>query len=171
MLTEKQQEIVDSLVSEFTKMNAPVNTGKKGLLDWHEIYSEIDAWEKTKVEINLKNEAFIKNAELEMERISEMLNNEFHEYFYIHHPANNDIKYGWTWYIVPFGNTWNDKIMSINMVYHKVQVNNPSNTTHIYSLESLHFISSLNKYVYFTSIEKIFKERSVIDKFKSHLNK
>ena len=135
MLTNKQQEIVDSLVNEFTKMNQPTNVAKKGLLDWEEIYSEIDAWEGTKTEINLKNEAFIKNAELEMERITEMLNNEFHAYFYIYHPNNNNINYGWNWYIVPFGNHWAEPILRIEMFYHKVQVNNPSNTTHIYSLE------------------------------------
>lgn len=170
MLTEKQQQIVDSLVSEFTKMNAPKNGGKKGLLDWDEIYSEKEEWERTKVEINLNNKAFIDNAKLEMERITEMLGNEFHEHFYIHHPANNDIKYGWNWHIVPHGNECDDSIIRIQMDYHKVQVNNPSNTACTHLMKSLQFKSSLNSYVYFTSIEKIFKERSVIDKFKSHLN-
>lgn len=174
MLTEKQQQIVDSLVSEFTKMNAPVSAGKKGLLNWDEIYKEKDDWEKTKAEIDLKNKAFIDNAELEMERITEMLDSEFYEHFYIYHPTNNNIKYGWTWYIVERFKHWHEATLRIQMSYRKSQVNNASETSSISRIDSLYFESSAQSSVvkvHHYSIEKLFEEKAVINKFKSYINK
>ena len=170
MLTEKQQQIVDSLVSEFTKMNAPKNGGKKGLLDWDEIYSEIDEWEKTKAEINLKNKAFIDNAQLEVERITEMLECEFEDHFYIHEPKNNNINYGWTWYIVAEGKISHEPTLIVEMRYQKSQVNNASGTSHVSKIDYLFFESSAQKLKY-NSIEDLFMQKDVIQVFKRHLNK
>jgi hypothetical protein len=151
-------------------MNAPVNVGKKGLLDWGEIYSEKDEWEKTKSEVNLSNQAFRDNAELEVERISDMLEDEFDDHFYIHHPKNNHIKCGWTWYIVPHGKTWTESLFSIDMIYADDCVCNASRTHTIYSLKSIHFKSNKCSASY-TSIEEIFKVVSIINLIKSYINK
>jgi len=172
MLTEKQQQIVDSLVSEFTKMNAPVSAGKKGLLNWDEIYKEKDDWEKTKAEIDLKNKAFIENARLEVGRINEMLESEFDEHFYIHHPSNNDVSYGWTWYIVPHDKHWQDRVLRIDMKFAKKRVFNESQTHAVQSIDYLYFESSAQSSgVAYYSIEKLFKEKAVINTIKSYLNK
>jgi hypothetical protein len=170
MLTEKQQAIVDSLVSEFTKMNQPTNVAKKGLLDWNEIYQEKDEWEKTKTEIDLKNKAFLSNAQLEVERITEMLDDEFKEYFYIYHPTNNNIKYGWTWYIVAYGKHWHDKTLRIEMNYKTVNVYDKSSTYHVSRIDGLYFNSSATDQPY-NSIEELFKQSAVINTFKSYINK
>ena len=161
---------MDSLVSEFTRMNAPVNTGKKGLLDWGEIYAEKDEWEKTKAEVNMSNQAFRDNAELEVERISDMLEDEFDDHFYIYHPTNNHIKYGWTWYIVPHGKIWTESLFSIDMIYDKDYVYNTSRTHTIDSLKSIHFKSNRCNSSY-DSIEKIFKVVNIINLIKSYINK
>lgn len=170
MLTNKQQEIVDSLVNEFTKMNQPTNVAKKGLLDWEEIYSEIDAWDKTKLEIALKNEAFLHNAQLEVDRITQMLESEFHEYFYIYHPTNNDIKYGWTWYIVPHGKHWQDRLLRVEMNYKKSRIFNDSMTHSVESIERLYFKSSVQNDFAYYSIEELFEEKKIVNKFKEYLN-
>ena len=170
MLTEKQQQIVDSLVSEFTKMNAPVNTGKKGLLDWDEIYSEKEEWERTKAEINLSNKAFIDNAELEMERINEMLGDEFSDLFYIHQPNNCNINYGWSWCIVPHGKHWHNSLVNINMNYIYQSIFDKSKTADVRRIDGLYFNSTATDKKY-NSIEELFRDQLVINKFKSHLNK
>ena len=161
---------MDSLVSEFTRMNAPVNAGKKSLLDWGEIYAEKDDWEKTKAEINLSNQAFLDNAEIEVERISDMLEDEFDNHFDIYHPKNSNIKYGWTWYIVPHGKIWTESLFSIDMVYYKDCVYNTSRTHTIDSLKSIHFKSNKCSASY-TSIEEIFKVVNIIKIIKSYINK
>lgn len=171
MLTEKQQQIVDSLVNEFTKMNVRKNSGKKSLLDWDEIYSEIDEWEKTKAEINVKNKAFIANAELEKDRVTEMLEREFEDHFYIHQPENNNINRGWTWYIVAYGNHWNYPTLKVDMDYQKLQINNPSKTTFVSEIDHLFFESSAERYIKCNSVEELFMRKDIIQVFKRHLNK
>ena len=170
MLTEKQQQIVDSLVSEFTKMNTPVNTGKKGLLDWDEIYSEKEEWERTKAEINLNNKAFIDNAQLEMERITEMLEREFEDHFYIYHPTNNNINYGWSWCIVPHEKHWHNSLVNIDMNFIYQTIFDKSKTSPANRIDGLYFNSSATDKKY-NSIEELFRDKLVINKFKSHLNK
>jgi hypothetical protein len=162
---------MDSLVREFTKMNTPVNTGKKSLLDWGEIYSEKDEWEKTKAEVHLSNQAFHDNADIEVERISNMLEDEFDDHFYIYHPTNNQIKYGWTWYICPHEKT--DKLFIIDMVYTKDYVKNASNTHEVYLYKSIKFKHSERSYSHagFDSIEKLFEDEPIINKIKSYINK
>lgn len=164
---------MDSLVREFTKMNTPVNTGKKSLLDWGEIYAEKDEWEKTKAEVHLSNQAFHDNAEIEVERITEMLENEFDDYFYIHQPKNNHVQYGWTWYIVPQGKTFTDGLFSINMIYTNDYILNASKTHKVHLCKSIKFRHSLQDYYSstFNSIENIFEDKQIIRKIKSYINK
>lgn len=171
MLTQKQQQIVDSLVNEFAKMNAPKNGGKKGLLDWDEIYQERDEWEKTKQELAMKDRAFIANAHIEMKRITEMLEREFEDHFYIHQPENNNVNRGWTWYIVAYGSHWHESTLRIEMTYQKSCVNNPSKTHSVYKIDHLFFESSADKYVRYNSIEDLFTAKNTIQVFKRHLNK
>ena len=164
---------MDSLVREFTKMNAPVNTGKKSLLDWGEIYAEKDEWEKTKAEVHLSNQAFHDNAELEVKRITDMLEDEFDNYFYIHQPKNNHVQYGWTWYIVPHGKTCSDRLFTIDMFYTKDYVKNESKTHEVLLNKSIKFRHSERSYSHtgFDSIEKLFEDESIIYKIKSYINK
>lgn len=170
MLTEKQKAIVNSLVNEFTKMNQPTNVAKKGLLDWQEIYSEKEEWENTKIEINLKNEAFIQNARLEVERINEMLDNEFCEHFYIYQPNNNNINYGWSWRIVPHEKHWHNSLVNINMYFIYQTIFDKSKTSHVRRIDGLYFNSSATDKQY-NSIEELFRDKLVINKFKSYINK
>jgi hypothetical protein len=169
MLTNKQQAIVDSLVNEFTKMNQPTSSVKKGLLDWNEIYQEKDEWENTKIEINLKNEAFIQNARIEVERINEMLDDEFANLFYIHQPQNNNINYGWSWYIVPHGKHWHNALVNVNMKFINKHIYDKSNTAHVRRIDGLYFNSSASDEKY-DSIEDLFSAQSVINKFRSYIN-
>lgn len=172
MLTASQQNIVDSLVNEFTKMNQPSNKPNKvGLLDWDEIYSERDEWVKKKKEIALSNQAFISAAQIEMERITQMLEDEFVSHFYIHQPQNNNIQYGWDWYIVPYGGDWDDHVVKINMGYNNEQVNNASNTDNAHRHASFYFKASKNTDLKFKSVEEIFSHHSVIKAIKKHINK
>ena len=174
MLTEKQQSIVDSLVREFTKMNTPINTGKKSLLDWGEIYAEKDEWDKTKAEVDLINKAFLDNAKLEVERISNMLMaDEFHDHFYIHQPSNNNIQYGWHWYIVPHGESLANRLFGINMVYRESRKHNESKTHGVDIFKSIHFKHSLRSFSCpaFDSIESMFKDEILINTIKKHINK
>jgi hypothetical protein len=171
MLTNKQQAIVDSLVNEFTKMNQPTSSAKKGLLDWDEIYSEIDAWEKTKKEIDLKNEAFLHNAQLEVDRITKMLENEFNAHFYIYKTTNNKIECGWMWCIVPQGKHLPDRVLRIDMKYRIVRIFNESETNFTNSIEQLYFENSAQSGIAHYSIEKLFEEKRVVNTFKEYLNK
>lgn len=170
MLTQKQQAIVDSLVSEFTKMNQPKNVTKKGLLNWDEIYSEKEEWERTKAEINLKNEAFIQNARLEVERINEMLGDEFCEHFYIYQPGNNNINYGWSWCIVPHEKHWHNSLVNINMNFIYQTIFDKSKTAHVRRIDRLYFNSTATDKQY-NSIEELFRDQLIINKFKSYINK
>lgn len=172
MLTASQQNIVDSLVNEFTKMNQPSNKSNKvGLLDWNEIYSERNEWVKKKQEIALSDQAFISAARIEMERITQMLEDEFVSHFYIHQPENNNINYGWDWYIVPYGQQWDDHVVRIHMGYNNEQVNNASNTDNVHRHTSFYFKATKNTDLKFNSVEAIFSHTSVINAIKKHINK
>lgn len=172
MLTQKQQSLVDSLVSEFTKINTSMKVGKKSLLNWDEIYAEKDDWERTKAEVNLTNQAFFDNAEIEVERISDMLEEEFDGHFYIHHNGN-DIKCGWSWYIVPQGKIWTESLFSIRTQYEKNDVRNASNTHNVYLYKSMRFRYSQEHYSsgVYNSIEELFEDERIIKAIKSHINK
>ena len=107
-----------------------------------------------------------------MERITEMLECEFEGHFYIHQPQNNNISYGWTWYVVPDGKCWTERIFTIGMEYEKKRTNSPSDTNHVYSLQSIRYRYSGSVTPYApNSIEELFKNESVINTIKSYLNK
>lgn len=60
MITENQQQIIESLVNEFEKMNKPTSSSIGGLVDWDKLNEAKDKWLKTKREVEVSNEAMRK---------------------------------------------------------------------------------------------------------------
>jgi hypothetical protein len=128
--TATQQEILEQLQNEFSKMNeSKQTTSKKGLVDWGRINDNVDAWADKKYEVEKHNEAMYALKYEAEQTIEQQLQDEFCMFKVEHGTANWNEELGCskrrdfstTWYIRRH-NQFNEYIFSIGLEFNRKRI-------------------------------------------------
>jgi hypothetical protein len=170
--TATQQEILNQLHNEFTKLNASKETStKKGLVDWGKINSNVDAWSDKKYEVEKHNLAmYVLKYEAE-QMIESQLQEEFCMFKVEHGTANWDyetnsskkVQYSTTWYIRRH-DQFSDYIFSIDLGFEMKTIWSDCRNFYVNKEVKFQFSGYINKQSYqVDTFEQIFELPMFID--------
>ncbi len=171
--TAAQQEILNQLQNEFTKLNASKETtSKKGLVDWSKINGNVDAWSDKKYEVEKHNQAMFALKYEAEQTIESQLQEEFCMLNIDHGTANWDVEkgcskrldYGTTWYIKGRKQYGCDYIVSIDLNYKRESIWSDCGNFYVDKVVGLYFSGYINKQSYkVDTFEQIFELPMFID--------
>lgn len=170
--TATQQEILESLQNEFTKLNASKETTtKKGLVDWGKIEGNVYAWSDKKYEVEKHNDAMYDMKYHLEQTIESQLQEEFCMFKVEHGTANWDaenncskrLDYSTTWYIRRH-NQFSEYIFSVDLELKKTSVWSDCGNLYIDKVVEFRFSGYINKQSYnVDTFEQIFELPMFID--------
>ncbi len=105
MITENQQQIIDSLVNEFEKMNVLAPSIGGGLVDWDKLNSAKDKWLQTKRDAELSNEAMRKLILQTVDNTNVKIHKSLGDVFEIRTQNWKEVEHGYIWKFMSVQNT------------------------------------------------------------------
>ena len=171
--TAAQQEILESLQNEFTKLNtSKETTSKKGLVDWGKINGNLDTWSDKKYEVEKHNQAMYALKYEAEQTIEQQLQDEFCMLNIDHGTANWDVENGCskrvdfstTWYIKGRKQYGCDYIVSIELGFKRMLIWSDCGNFHVDKILGFRFYGYINKQSYeVDTFEQIFELPKFID--------
>ena len=162
MITKNQQQIIDSLVNEFEKMNVPAPSISGGLVDWDKLNSAKDKWLQTKREVELSNEAMRKVIEQTIEDVDAKIRESLGHLFIIKSKAYDKIEYGYNWEFNHHSRI--ERAFSISLGVRKSCTYSDCGNFSVYTLETIEFSTyagNPNSELRADTVEKLFQHERV----------
>lgn len=167
MITKNQQQIIESLVNEFEKMNVSAPSISGGLVDWDKLNEAKDKWLQTKRDAELSNEAMRKLILQTIDKTNVKMNKSLGQVFEIK-PQNNwkecENGYYWEFWAVKSGVKHEAFRVSLNVV--KSNKYSDCNNFYVQVLKSIRFhtyAGNEHSELKADTIEELFQHERVIN--------
>ena len=169
-MTENQQRIIDSLVSEFEKMNQPTPVSSGGLVDWSKINQDKNEWEQTKREIELSNDAMRKVIQQTIKDTDSKIRESLDGLFSIKSKGYDKIENGYRWEFNHHSRI--DTAFSISLNVTQSSVYSKCRNFYVYAIKSIQFSTyagNPNSALRADTIEELFQHERVINTIKKYV--